>query len=466
MSGRAAYIRGLHKDQLCDFLSRLDCPFNPEDKVDNLRRIATAHVTHKGISFADMPFVPGSDVEKFRPKLSVDTASKVFVSPVPEDGDEPFSFPEPLPRGTATPSKKFEPVPISTPGLSSLPKPSIPTSHAASPTSLPSSLPHPSSSLTANPVSASSAPDGVSLTDLMTLILRQQEIMLNQQQHPVPVYLPAPVPTTPSASLRDFKEECSKQRVQFSGESSDRLDLFLRGIRSVRRIVRISDGDLLAVLPALLTGQAADWYEATCPAITSWNAFEAAIKETYEPADYDLLVRRDLFLRTQAHGETVDHYLNVLHNVNNSLRVPMPEEELVSLAAHNLHPQYQLGIAGRQFSSLRELGTTCRSIETARSRMNLYQPPPDRLFVEGLYGLTQGSPAPRRFNSSPRPPAQAPLAVPAQPQNQPRQPIVCHRCRAPGHMARDCPAQPIVAANELPEEFPPPPPPSGNELLE
>lgn len=110
-----------------------------------------------------------------------------------------------------------------------------------------------------------------------------------------------------------------KQEVTFAGNPSERLDVFLRGLARVRRLVPISDVGLLTVLPILLTGPANRWFEARSSTFTTWAISESGLREVYQPADYDLLMQRDQFLSTQAPGERIDNFLSVLINVNATL---------------------------------------------------------------------------------------------------------------------------------------------------
>jgi len=85
--------------------------------------------------------------------------------------------------------------------------------------------------------------------------LAQVIIQQNKTQH-------NPPPQTYSQKNRkDFRHECERQNLYFSGIDSDRLDVFLLKISRVRKMIEISDRDLIAIFPSLFRNAGNVWYE-------------------------------------------------------------------------------------------------------------------------------------------------------------------------------------------------------------
>lgn len=195
--------------------------------------------------------------------------------------------------------------------------------------------------------------------------------------------LPASKPSKPT--FQNFQKECFRRNLRFSGESNDRFDVFLRDLAKVRRLFPLDDNELFVVFPLLLTGAAESYFEANHHRFPTWQACENQMKEVYLLPNYDFLMRRDLFLRTQCPDEKIDHYLSILENVNNVLQQPHTEEDLVGIAVHNLHPIYRHAVAGKTFQTIQDLARYCRQVENAESLANQYQPPPSRLLLDPMF---------------------------------------------------------------------------------
>lgn len=258
-----------------------------------------------------------------------------------------------------------------------------------------------------------------------------------------------------SRAVREFCDACDKRNLRFGGDSSVRADVFLRDLRRVRRFCPITDSELLSIFSVLLTGPALCWFEENQDRFVNWADFEEVFKDTYLPADYDHHLRRDLFLRTQATGEKVDHFLSILTSVNRMLSTPMLEPELISLAMHNLHPQFKLPLAGRTFTSMESLASYCRSIENARVQIQQFEQPPSRLLHDSLFG--------QQGKTSERQPSQPKLGSSHPAAQSSPTPAVCFKCQKSGHIARNCPTSVSAAVVEVsPEESLA----EGNELRE
>lgn len=253
---------------------------------------------------------------------------------------------------------------------------------------------------------------------------------------------PEPIDSTKA----DFANECRRRQLTFAGQHNERLDSFLREISTVRRQDPIADNDLLTFFPSLLTGAAHSLFEANRQRFRIWEDCTSHFRAVYLRPDYDIQLRRDLFLRTQCPNEKIDHFLSILENVNRTLIRPFSEPELVEIAVRNLHPRFLDAVTGRNFASIPQLAAASRLAEQAGELAKLYEPPPARLLADPMFAPQAvnppklAPPAPARF--------QANTAHSSAQDAGKSEPSICFTCRKPGHMSRECPSKPRVAAVE------------------
>lgn len=369
MTGIAAYVRSLLKTQLCYFLDELTCPYVKTDSVENLRKVALKWIDDQQLRYDELPFIEGTNPDKYRPKSSNEGASTTAMGQLSEA-------------------------------------------------------------------------DMARLASMMVTFSEQRDEGRRRDfellAESIVSRMPVSKPSKPS--FQEFQKECSRRNIRFGGESNERLDVFLRDLATVRRLFPLDEAELLDVFPLLLTGAAASYFEANRHRLLTWQACEDQLKQVYLPTDYEHLMCRDIFLRTQLPDEKIDHFLSILENVNNMLQVPHLEVDLVGIAVHNLHPTYRQAVAGKTFRTMQDLATCCRQVENAQSLAKQYEPPPSRLLTDPMF-------APHRTKMAASKPSQ-PLQLKTSANNTSQNvkpvvpsagPSVCFSCRLPGHMARECP---------------------------
>jgi len=253
--------------------------------------------------------------------------------------------------------------------------------------------------------------------------------------------------------LKEFRQECDKAKVKFSGLPSERLDVFLKKIRSIRKVVEITDKDLLNVFPVLLCGAAKTWFENASKRFNTWQACEIALKNVYLPTDYDDILRQDLTSRTQAPNERFDHFIATLETANSELSEPLTEQQMIRLALRNLRPHHRVPLAGKTFASLENLTSFVRALEDAMMKAKQFVEPSPRILSDELFGLPKEDKVIRdikiekdKFQPTRYPVVEVPISSSIPRPNEPKAPITCFRCHKVGHISSQCPIRVNSAA--------------------
>lgn len=223
-----------------------------------------------------------------------------------------------------------------------------------------------------------------------------------------------------------FTVPAYKWNIKYSGEPNQSLNAFLQDVEEMRIARNVSHQQLFFSALDLFTGKAKYWYRVMRKSISSWQTLVEALKEEFQPPNYDEKLFEEIKRRTQGPKESVGVYFAIMQNLFACMSVNLPEATQLKIISRNLAPyiQGQLGI--QEYSSISELRRTCKIIEDRRIQINSYVPPPTRMMGSDLAYLhideTKG-----RVN--------------AIQQERDINRIKCFNCHEMGHIAKFCQRQ-------------------------
>lgn len=232
-----------------------------------------------------------------------------------------------------------------------------------------------------------------------------------------------------------------KWNLTFSGEKGASLGAFLERVAELQVARGITDHELWASAVDLFVGPALIWYRAARRRTTSWSALVTALKQTFQPADYEDCLLEEIRLRTQGKEEPLEIYVAIMENLFARLASPSTERERLRVIRKNLAPYYQdrLSLQLDDINSIHDLLNLGRRVEAGRLRTEKYTAPPPQhstmekdlaysklpsQFAEVLPFVSQGrlEVVPQFNTASPRV------------SNKP-----CWNCKETGHPYRKCP---------------------------
>jgi hypothetical protein len=131
-----------------------------------------------------------------------------------------------------------------------------------------------------------------------------------------------------------------RKGLSFSGEEKESVASFLEACEEFQSDNDASDVVMFRLASEILKGKALQWMRVYRSSIGTFSILKDKLREAYLPLDYDVRLRKDIFIRTQGAGEGINEYLNCISPMNRRCTRSLPETELVELAYQNLHPDY------------------------------------------------------------------------------------------------------------------------------
>ena len=235
---------------------------------------------------------------------------------------------------------------------------------------------------------------------------------------------------TPCGDAAEWTKLAIRKGLSFSGEETESVVSFIERCEEFQVFNEVPEAAMCRLAPEILKGKALQWFRVNRESIDSFNTLKERLRETYQPANYDLRLRKDMYVRTQGAGETINEFLTCMAAMNRRLTIPLTENELVGLAYGNLHPEYLAHISSGPFHTMRELLLHGRGIEEQKARIESYRPPPNPLdMVDSEFGFER--------KKSKILPTSSVSAITSLDENKCLE-AKCWNCDARDHFFRDC----------------------------
>lgn len=183
------------------------------------------------------------------------------------------------------------------------------------------------------------------------------------------------VPNSPKVK----KIPVSQWNLKFSGErDSLSLSAFLERVEDLRVARNATQDDLFNSAIDLFSGRALVWYRATRGRVKNWSSLVASLREEFQPSDYNDRLFDEIKRRTQSPDETIGMYIAVMTNLFNRLTVPVAEPLRLKILLKNIAPFYQTQLGLMEIKSIEELLKYGRMLESCKSSVESFKPPPSR----------------------------------------------------------------------------------------
>jgi hypothetical protein len=128
-------------------------------------------------------------------------------------------------------------------------------------------------------------------------------------------------------------------------------------------------------LPTTLIGEANLWLSFH-KELDNWEKFEVAFMQEYSAVDYIKRLKRELESRTQGQAEPLTTYIHKMYEMCMLIDNNFPEQEIIERIMDQMHPEYRSYMRDKNFTTILELETHAKLVQTAFFHDKQYKPPP------------------------------------------------------------------------------------------
>ncbi|KAK4873933.1 hypothetical protein RN001_013293 [Aquatica leii] len=198
----------------------------------------------------------------------------------------------------------------------------------------------------------------------------------SDEQESSEVFQSTRLPTPPQSRVKSVP--VCKWGVKFSGDDDTSLSAFLEQVENLRVARKVSFEELFNSGIDLFCGKALLWYRANRRRASDWPSLVKLLRDQFQPVDYDERLLDEIKRRTQGETESMGIYLSVMETMFSRMSFRMPESQQLRILLRNITPFYQDHLTMVDVTSKEELLQYGRKLETRRSHMQNFAPPPSR----------------------------------------------------------------------------------------
>ena len=146
-----------------------------------------------------------------------------------------------------------------------------------------------------------------------------------------------------------------KWQVSFSGGYKGDVEEFIERIKECQQSLSVTDGEILRLIPSILSGAARFWAR---PLSQNWNSitdFFAALRLQYGVPDFQARLEEEIRARTQGPEEPISSFISNMRLLLDKVVPRMTLEAQLEKTYRNLHPSLYRFIFREQFKTFEEL---------------------------------------------------------------------------------------------------------------
>ncbi|XP_061397869.1 uncharacterized protein LOC133333576 [Musca vetustissima] len=169
-----------------------------------------------------------------------------------------------------------------------------------------------------------------------------------------------------------------KWNISFDGRS-DGLDVedFIFRTEHLQRVYGCPWSEVIRDFQLLLKGDAKEWFWVLIANqdIYNWTDLKEALMQQYKSSRSQYEYLRDLEVRKQKVGESIDDYFHAMKKLRSKLRTPLPETDMIRIVKRNLRPDLSHIIYAMKIYTIDQLRDECKELEKNYLKKEKYSIP-------------------------------------------------------------------------------------------
>lgn len=183
---------------------------------------------------------------------------------------------------------------------------------------------------------------------------------------------PAPPSQLDIKRLSYISTTLEKRKISFSGKVGSDPDKFMQSLDEFRSSMGVTERELFAVLPSVLTDQALEWFRLE-DSIHNLLDFSAALKKIYRVHDYQDHLQRQVYSRKQQKNESFLTFVTCMRMLFSKMEPKPSVARQIDIICQNLSPQFIKFIDRQNIMNFEQLIQRGIAIETQNEQIKSYK---------------------------------------------------------------------------------------------
>lgn len=168
--------------------------------------------------------------------------------------------------------------------------------------------------------------------------------------------------------------QVQKWNINFNPNSKDTIPIeqFLYRVEHLARVYKISHDEMVNDVQFLLSGEACQyyWLLIKTTANLNWECLKEALITRFKDRKTDFDIKFELHNRKQnVPRESFLEFYNAVLTISYTLKIPLPDIDLIDLLMRNMRDGLTISLAGESFSSIQALVKRCVALEDSWNRI-------------------------------------------------------------------------------------------------
>ena len=168
-----------------------------------------------------------------------------------------------------------------------------------------------------------------------------------------------------------------KRKIFFTGKPGNDPHRFIGYLKRCQSTMSISDIEIHNALPAILHGEALNWFRLNKTIFPTLNEFFEALIRHYCVKNFQDRLMHEAYARQQAKNEPITSFVTNIRLIFNQMNPQLSLDRQLDIACYNLNPNYIPRKRRSHISSFEQLVDEGKEVELNVEKIKNYKGPPN-----------------------------------------------------------------------------------------